>query len=326
MKHIELLYQRLQEKEEIKQLRPEPEIRYFINRIKTRQPLYTFFRTKQGTQLQIKRAQLIGNITKYKNVFVAKPTDLTFRVEYYNAGRTVRALVYQQIGESKVRQIVIFGSGATYRLDVKHKFDKPEKMPLVADIRRRRWRSDAHFEQVFTIGLADDRPRSVNTYPEPNAENEILDIKPKWEEGAYVYPQPPKDFDIEIKPRVVQFISGLFKWDIAYRVPIEPAKVRCSYTVKNNSDRKVRIEEWSLMVEILYDDMRHVSYGVTKAGYGPRTIAPGGSTTYEFDASLPEWVYGYVTITHAMRFYKDEMFVYGGGPIWNFKLGRVILP
>jgi len=325
MKHVELLYQRLQERE-VKELVPELEIRYFINRLKTKSPLYTFFRTKQGTQLQIKRAQLIGNITKYKEVYVAKPTNLTFRVEYYNTGRVRRTFVYQQIGDMKNKVILLFGKGATYRLDQKYKFEKPEKLPLIADIRHRRWFSDAHFEKVLTMGLADDRPRSVNTYPEPNAENDVLDIKPKWEEGAYVYPQPPEDFDIEIKPKGVQFISGLFKWDIAYRVPIESATVRCSYTVKNNSDQKIRIEEWNLMVEILYDDMRHVSYGVTKAGYGPRTIAPGQSTTYEFDASLPEWVYGYVTITHAMRFYRDGMFMYGGGPVWNFRLGRVVLP
>jgi len=80
------------------------------------------------------------------------------------------------------------------------------------------------------------------------------------------------------------------------------------------------------MVAILYEDQLHMSYATTKAGYEPRNLDVGQSTTYTFDIPLPEWIYGYVTVTHACRYYKDGMFVYGGGAIWNFKLGRVILP
>ena len=325
MKHVELLYKRLEKGGEIKRLEPEPELFYRINRMWTREPLYISFKNKQGATLQIKRVQLIGNITKYRNVYVSKPTELTYHVEYYNAGRRIRALVYQQIGEMKSKVIVLFGKNATYRLDQKYKLEKPEKLQLVADIRHRRWTSDSHFEQVLTMGLADDRPRSVDTYPEPNAENEVLDIKPQWKEGTDLYPKPVAN-GITIKPKPVEFVSGLFKWDINYRVPIESAKVRLSYTVTNNTDKSLTIKEWSAMIAILYEDQLHMSYATTKAGYSPRTLQKGQSTTYIFDVPLPEWVYGYVTITHAQKFYKDDMFVYSGGPIWNFKLGRVMLP
>jgi len=76
MKHAELLYQKLQ-KGEIRELVPESEIRYRINKIRTKLPI--FYKTKQGETLQIKRAQLIGNMTQFKDVYISKPTELTFR-------------------------------------------------------------------------------------------------------------------------------------------------------------------------------------------------------------------------------------------------------
>jgi len=325
MKHVDILYKRLQERGEIKRLRPETELFYRINNLRTRKPLYISFKNKQGATLQIKRAQLIGNIAKYGDVYISKPTELMYHVEYYNAGRSVRALVYQQIGEMKNKVIVLFGKNAIYRFDQKYKFEKPEKLQLVADIRHRRWISDAHFEQVLTMGLADDRPRPVDTYPEPKASNEVLDLKPQWKEGADLYPKPVPE-GVSISPKPITYVSGIFKWDTNYRVPIEPAKIRLSYTVTNNTDRRLTIEEWSAMVAILYEDQLHMSYATTKAGYEPRNLDVGQSTTYTFDIPLPEWIYGYVTVTHACRYYKDGMFVYGGGAIWNFKLGRVILP
>jgi hypothetical protein len=87
MKHVELLYQRLQEGR-VRKLVPEPELRYRINKIRTKLPI--FYKTKQGETLQIKRAQLIGNMTQFKGVYISKPTELTFRVEYQNLGRTTR--------------------------------------------------------------------------------------------------------------------------------------------------------------------------------------------------------------------------------------------
>jgi hypothetical protein len=136
MKHVELLYQRLQEGK-IRELIPEPKLRYRINKIRTKSPI--FYKTKQGETLQIKRAQLIGNMTQFKNVYISKPTELTFRVEYQNTGRTTKANVYQQIGDVKNKVLLLFGANAVYTLEQKYKFEKPEKLPLVADIRRRRW-------------------------------------------------------------------------------------------------------------------------------------------------------------------------------------------
>jgi len=240
-------------------------------------------------------------------------------------GRTTKTTVYQQIGNVKNKVLLLFGANATYKLEQKYKFEKPEKLPLVADIRRRRWVSDAHFEKVLTMGLADDRPRPVNTYPEQRASNEVLDLSPNWTEGADIYPKPVAE-GIMITPKPPELVSGVFKWDIYYRVPLEPSRVRLSYTVTNNTDRTLTIEEWSGMVSILYEDQRHMSFAYLKGGYSPRTLGVKQSTTYTFEVPLPEWVYGYVTVTHACKYYKDGMFAYGGGPIWNFRLGRVILP
>jgi len=322
MKHAELLYQRLQEGK-IRELIPEPELRYRINKIRTKLPI--FYKTKEGETLKITKALLMGNIAQFKGVYISKPTELTFHAEYQNLGRTTKATVYQQIGNVRNKVSFLFGANATYKLEQKYKFQKPEKLPLVADIRRRRWVSDAHFEKMLTMGLADDRPRSADTYPEPNASNEILDLRTDWTEGADLYPKPVAE-GIVISPRPPELVSGVFKWDIYYRVPLESAKVRLSYTVTNNTDRKLTIEEWSSMVSILYEDLQHMSFAYLKGGYSPKTLGIGQSTTYTFEVPLPEWVYGYVTVTHACKYYKNGMFAYGGGPIWNFRLGRVVLP
>jgi len=322
MRHAELLYQKLQ-KGEIRELVPEPEIRYRINNVRTKLPI--FYKTKQGETLKITKAQLMGNITQFKSVLISKPAELTYRVEYQNTGRTTKATVYQQIGNVRNKVTLLFGANATYKFEQKYKFEKPEKLPLVADIRHRKWRTEAHFEKVITMGLADDRPRPVNTYPEPSASNEVLDLSPDWTEGADVYPKPVPE-GIVISPKPPELVSGVFKWDIYYRVPLEPARVRLSYTVTNNTDRTLSIEEWNGMVSILYEDQRHMSFAYLKGGYSPRTLGIGQSTTYTFEVPLPEWVYGYVTVTHACKYYKDGMFAYGGGSIWNFRLGRVILP
>ena len=134
MKHLDVLYHRLREGK-IKQIKKEIGIRYVINKIKVRTPIYTFLRTKKGSDLQIKKAQLIGDITKYKDVYVVKPsTTLTFHVEYYNAGRPVRAIIYQQIQEVKRKVIALLGSNATCKLDINYKVDEPQKLSVVADI------------------------------------------------------------------------------------------------------------------------------------------------------------------------------------------------
>jgi len=322
MNHAELLYKRLQEGN-IKELVSEPKLRYCINRIRTKFPL--FFKIKQGEFLQIKKVQLIGNMIQYGNIHIAKPAELIYKVEYYNSGRRVKASVYQQIGNVKNKVLVLFGKNATYALEQRYKLDKPQKLPLVADIRHRRWVSDSHFEQVVTIGLADDRPRPINTYPEQRASNEILDIRPDWKEGADIYPKPIPE-GVVISPKQFEPVSGLFKWDIYYRVPLETTRVRFSYTVINNTDRTLTIEDWNCMVSILYEDRQHMSYAYARTGYAPRTLGIRQNTTYTFEIPLPEWVYGYVSVTHTCKYYKDGMFVYAGGPIWNFRLGRVMLP
>jgi hypothetical protein len=65
-------------------------------------------------------------MTQFKGVYISKPTELTFRVEYQNLGRTTKATVYQQIGDVKNKVLLLFGANATYKLEQKYKFEKPE--------------------------------------------------------------------------------------------------------------------------------------------------------------------------------------------------------
>ena len=279
---------------------------------------------KQGGQLQIKKVSLSGPIKKFKNILVAKPSVLSLIVTYRNQGRTVRATIYQQLGKAWIRRRVLFRAGAELQLKVDYKLRKPEKVVVIADIRKRRFLPQAHFEKVLPFGIAEFKPRPVETYPEPNAENERIDIRPKWEEGARIYPEPVPE-DIEIIPKELKFVSGVLMWDIAYRVPVEKTRVRISYEVVNRSDKVLTIKEWSFMVSILYEDMQHMSYASTKTGVKDRKLRPNQRTRYTVEVGLPSWVWGYVTITHALKFYKDGLFCYAGGPLWDFKLGRVLI-
>lgn len=274
--------------------------------------------------MKIKKAQIIGNVMKYsENLYLTKPGTLTFSVEYFNAGRPVRAFVYQQIGEEKRYVKVLFGKDATYKLDLKKEITKPEKLPVIADVRRRRWKSDSHFETTVTFGIADNRPKPINTYPEKGVENEVLDIRPEWRVGADIYPKPTPT-DITISPKDVQFTSNVVVWDIPYK--IGKPEMKFEYSVTNRSDRVLSIEEWTLMVSVLYEDFRHMSYISTKIGYPVRRLNVGETTNYSFKIELPDWSYGYVSVTHACKYYKDGMFVYGGGPLWNFMIGRILFP
>jgi len=301
-------------------------LRYKLRRAKYIHLVERVRSKERGTQFQIKSAKLRGTLKPFKEIYIAKPCDLFLIVTYHNSGRSARALVTQKIGDSVAKVTVLFGRDADYTLELKYRIDKPEEVPVLADIRKRRWRSDARLEKTLALGLADDRPKPVAEYPENEASNETLDIAPPWKEGKGVYPEKLPD-GLTITPADFALQTGAIKWGKNYyMVPIEECRINFSWTVKNGTDRALTIEPVSFMLSTLYEDNVHMSYVNIQPAGDRKRVGVGKAGSYSLTVPIPEWCYGRVTGTHVCKFYFDGMMRYYGGPIWYFFLGRVLLP
>jgi len=296
-----------------------------INRKRTDLRNTLLSREQASAPFTIEAAQ-IGPLYRYKDIYCTHSgQELTYAVSYQShVVRPARTWIYQGIGDNKRRTVTIFLPKAAYTQKLKYKVEKPQKIHTYADIRIRRLISSARVEKDLEVGVLNYEPKPVEEYPVGGADNTTYGTEQTFEEGKKVYPHPVPDgvqFDIS-EPN---FLSGVVVAEgDTFRV--EPVNISFEYTLRNNTGETITASHWGFLLSVLYADKKHSSSADIDMSIEDREISNGASTSYSVRVTVPEWAYGYLVLTHALKLYRDNMLCYSGGPMWSIRLGRVFLP
>ena len=275
----------------------------------------------------VKDISISGHIATIDGIYITKyNSDIKSTTIFENKATrpTVRQLSVEMDGVSK-GVYVLFGAKATYTIELTKKITSPQHLNVRARVYAPLLQAD-EVTQKYTIGLLDNRAKPVSEYPVQGVDNAVLDIAYSWKEGVAIYPSNVPTNKISIKPYSTVKYDGFYKYDIYYKLLDRDNKVTVKWIVTYNGSKYLDIHNYGVLVSVLYDDLRHVSSAV--ADVKLPNVRIGSKMSYNFSATvtLPPWAYGYVAIVVAQKFFEGGMPIYYGGPMWTFKVGRVLLP
>ena len=279
--------------------------------------------------IRITGTKFSGYRTTLRNAFIAKPNDtLVFEVNYKNQlMRPNMAKIVQKIGDVEFTAQVLFMGGAPFTFQTSKQITSPATLECSAQVTSELgiFRYDS-VSQRYSIGLFDDRYKPVAEYPVSGVSNAVLDIAYSWKVQNTIYPTPLPS-GLTIDSLSIERVSGFITYEEkAYKDPAVNNTIRIKARIVNNTGATLTIRHWGLPLSVLYEDNRHVSQINVDVSFPTRTIAHGTSYTYSLDINLPIWTYGKIAIAHAVDFYKNGMYIYGGGPFYCLEAFRLRLP
>lgn len=264
-----------------------------------------------------------------KGAYIGKYGDeLSYKVGYESQFvRPTMAKMVQSIGDVEETTHVLFMPQASFDKTVKKSITRPEALTCVASVTSEKgfFKYDALSEQ-FNVGVLDDRFKPATEYPVPGADNAILDLSYSWRVENKIYPQPLPS-GLSFYSLVTDPFQGFFSYGGKYYAePAVDKLVNVRSVIRNRTGSTLRVEQWGLLLSVLYDDNRRVSQVNIDIGFPTVNIGNGRDWVMSPSFPLPNWCYGKIAVAHAMNFYKDGMFIYGGGPLWQFEVFRLLLP
>lgn len=277
----------------------------------------------------IRDTWIIGARTTYNGIKIFKYNDLIrYKAIYKNQlPIPLLAKVIQRIGSAEKIIHVFFMPHASYTGEVTEAVTAPKYIPATAKIQSETGliTYDSVYE-TYTIGVLDDRYKLVEEYPVDGVDNAELTIMYDFKVGNFIYPQPtPSGLSFQLEDP--EFIQGFLMYnDKRYKTPGTDNVVRVGYRVTNNTGATIKLTHWGFPISVLYEDSRHVSQADMAVSISPITLKKGKSVAFTFDVALPDWAYGMIALAHALNVYKDGMYIYGGGPLWQFECFRLLLP
>jgi len=274
-------------------------------------------------------ASFSGYRTTLRNAYIGKYGDtLKYTVNYKNQLlRPTMAKLTQKIGDQQKVMNVLFMPTAPYTMEVDKTLTDPASLSCSATATSEAglFRYDS-VSQTFNVGLFDDRYKPVAEYPVSGADNAVLDMAYSWGVGVSIYPSPLPS-GLYIENISASYRSGFLGYEgKQYKDPAVNNTIRVSARVRNNTGATVTVKHWGLPLSVLYEDNRHVSQINVDVSFSDRTLSDGQYFDYYLDVNLPDWCYGKVAIAHAMNFYKDGLYFYGGGPFVRLECFRLRLP
>lgn len=264
-----------------------------------------------------------------RNAYVSKYGDeLIYRTRYKNQRAfPLMGKITQRMDEAEHITHVLFMPLAPYEAEVKHRVVEPKSLMCSAEVTAETGliRYDS-VSEAFNVGLFDDRYKPAGEYPVSGVDNAILDIAYDFRVANLVYPLPlPSGLSFERMS--ASYRSGFLLYEgKQYKDPAVNNTIRVAATIRNNTGATVRVEHWGFPLSVLYEDNRRVSQIDVAVSFPARDIANGGTNSYYLDFNLPRWAYGRIAAAHALNIYKDGMYIYGGGPLFQFEVFRLRLP
>jgi hypothetical protein len=265
----------------------------------------------------------------YRNAYVGKSGDsLTYNVTYKNQlSRPTMAKIKQGIGDVQESKNILFKADSSYTFTVVKTLTDPASLTCFAEaVSELGVFNYDSVTQTYNVGLFDDRYKPVSEYPAPDVDNAVLDIAYSWSVKNTVYPTPLPS-GLSFGSLSVELISGFIGYEEKnYKDPALNNIVRIKARIVNNTGARISYEHWGLPVSVLYEDDRHISQVNVDVSFPSGVLDSGKAYSYYLDIPIPAWCYGKVAIAHAINFYKDGMYIYGGGPFYCFEVFRLRLP
>ncbi len=279
--------------------------------------------------VRITGTKFSGYRTSLRNCFIFKPEETAvFQVDYVN--QLVRpnvAKISQSIGDVEAKAQVLFLPRSTYTFQASRKVTSPAVLECSANVTSELgiFKYDSVYQR-YSVGLFDDRYKPLDEYPVSGVSNAILDIAYSWRVQNTVYPTPLPS-GLTIDNLSVEMVSGFISYEgKAYKDPAVNNTVRIRARIVNNTGATIRLTHWGLPVSVLYEDNKHVSQADVSISFPEKTLANGEYYSYSLDLNLPAWAYGRVAVAHAINFYRNGLYFYGGGPFYCFEVFRLRLP
>lgn len=279
--------------------------------------------------VRITGTRFTGYRTTLRNAYIVKAGDtLTYEVNYKSQlARPTMAKIVQRMGDVEATAQVFFLGGAPFTFRVQRSITDPAYLECTAQVTSELgfFRYDS-VSQKYPVGLFDDRYKPIVEYPVSGASNTELDIAYSWRVQNTIYPTPLPS-GLTIDNLSIEKLGGFLTYGGKdYKDPAVNNRVRIKARIVNNTGATIKLTHWGLPVSVLYEDNKHVSQADVSVSFPEKTLANGESYSYYLDLNLPAFAYGRVAIAHAINFYKNGMYVYGGGPFYCFEVFRLRLP
>lgn len=279
--------------------------------------------------IDIEGTEFSGYRFKSSNAYIAKSGD---EVSYTGLYKNLRASpitgrITQAMNTKKDEVVVLFMPSAPFKFESKYVVTDPGSLRCSSEVLAAAgiFRYD-RISEAFNIGVLDDRYKPVSEYPVSGADDVVLDIAYDWSVENLVYPLPLPS-GLKFKNMSASFQSGFYPYEGKnYKDHATNNIIRAKATIKNNTGATIRVTHWGAPLSVLYEDLRHVSQIDVNVSFPSRNISNGGTYSYYIDINLPRWCYGRVALAHALNVYKGGMYIYGGGPLWQFEVFRLRLP
>jgi len=270
-----------------------------------------------------------GYRTIFRNAYIGKYGDeLTYQVDVKNQlKRPTVATITQTVGKAKEITTVLFTPLAPYSRTMTKTLTDPESLRCVTTVTSATglFRYDS-IDETYNVGLFDDRYKPSAEYPVSGADNAILDIAYSWRITNLIYPTPLPS-GLTFDSMWVQFRSGFLSYGGKYyKDPAINNTIRVGARIRNNTGASIVVKHWGFPLSVLYEDNRRVSQINVDISFPDRTIYNGQYYSYYIDFNLPNWCYGRIAAAHALNVYKGGMYIYGGGPLFQFEAFRLRLP
>jgi hypothetical protein len=279
--------------------------------------------------VDIEKTEFSGYRFRSSSAYIVKYGDeLSYRVHYKSLRATpVTGKVTQRMGPRKDVIIVIFMPYASWSFESKYQISDPQYLECSSEVLALAgvFRYD-RVTETFPVGLLDDRYKPVGEFPVSGADNVVLETAYDWRVQNTVYPTPLPP-GLSFDSMSVSMVSGFYPYEGKhYKDPATENRIRASARVVNGTGATIRVTNWGAPLSVLGEDNRHVAQINCDISFPARDIPNGGAYSYSVDLNLPTWCFGRVALAHAMNVYRAGMYVYGGGPLWQFEVFRLRLP
>lgn len=270
-----------------------------------------------------------GYETTFKGAYLGRYNDeVSYKVGYKSQfQRPTMAKLVQSIGDVEETAHVLFMPDAPFDKTVKKKITTPTTLTCASSVFSEKgfFKYDALSED-FSVGVFDDRYKPATEYPVSGADNAILDLSYSWKKENKIYP-PSLPSGLSFENLEAKSFQGFLLYGGKYYTdPTMNSWVNTSSVIRNNTGSRIRVETWGLLLSCLYDDDQRVSQVDVESSPSIFNIEDGKTWSLGSMFIPPDWCYGKIAVAHAINFYKDGMLIYGGGPLWQFEIFRILLP